>query len=106
MADPLVRNGSDPEQVRKAGIKANIRRKRAMLDFKAVLETRQGRLVIRRLIEACGYGKSIWRQSAEIHYLAGRQDVGNELVDEIKAIDPGLLTTMEVELREEEEKDG
>ena len=40
---------------------------------------------------------SIWRQSAEIHYLAGKQDIGHEIQANIVRVCPDLYLLMQRE---------
>jgi hypothetical protein len=59
-----VRNAADPRQVRFA-------------------ERLEGRVVMATLIRRAGVYKSIWHPSSEIHYNAGRQDYGHELMADL-----------------------
>lgn len=46
----------------------------------AVMGTHAGRLLLWELLERAGVFQSIWSANAEIHYKAGRQDFGHELM--------------------------
>ena len=56
--------------------------------YRAVLATADGRAVLWDLIQRAGVERSIYVQSAAIHYNAGRQDFGHELREQLKAIHP------------------
>lgn len=93
-------NIADPEQVIEAGKKEKLKRQNEMIDLARVLETREGRNVIWRILSKCGVYKSVWRQSAEIHYLAGQQDLGHWLQSEIVNTDENYLFKMMTENKE------
>lgn len=98
-----------PVQVRNAGDVADVKRaERAMkrarareLDVtRAVLATVEGREFLRNQLELLGVFRSIWRANAEIHYLAGRQDAGHELMALLVEADEPAYLQMETEARE------
>lgn len=100
MADPvLVQNAADAEQVERGARLQARRRAQARADLRAVLATAEGRRVLWRLLEHCGVFESIWHPSAEIHYRAGRQDVGHWLMAEISEADDEALMRMFQEAR-------
>lgn len=96
----LVRSTSDPQQVRFAGRKEREVAELQRAAFKATMQTEAGRLAMWTLIEWCNVYHSIWRPSAEIHYLAGQQDVGHKLVAFLLSVDEELYQLMEREARE------
>ncbi len=63
------------------------------------MNTPSGRLVFWELIRTCGTYASVWEASAKIHYNAGRQDVGHEILADLIAVDPNLYQLMEREMR-------
>lgn len=99
-----IRNASDEGQVRDAGRRARLAREKHLTDFKTVLSTREGRRYIWSLLCKCGCFKSIWEQSAKIHYNAGQQDIGLEILAEMKSIDSELFAKMFLEAKAEEEE--
>jgi hypothetical protein len=100
VADPvLVQNAADAEQVERGARLQARRRAQARADLRAVLATAEGRRVLWRLLEHCGVFESIWHPSAEIHYRAGRQDVGHWLMAEISEADDEALMRMFQEAR-------
>lgn len=74
-----VRNASDPHQVRRAARKEQDRERLTLTAIESVMRTTDGRLVMWDLLSRCGVFGSIWHPSAEIHYRAGKQDMGHEI---------------------------
>jgi hypothetical protein len=75
---------------------ARVEKDRAELlrsSIQAVMGTTAGRLLMWELLERAGVYQSIWTPNAEIHYRAGRQDFGHELM--------ALLTDANEELYEQ-----
>jgi len=66
---------------------------------RAVLGSEAGRLFCSHILQAAGVYRSIWTQSAEIHYRAGRQDFGHELMAEWLEASEELYDQMERENR-------
>jgi hypothetical protein len=88
----LQRNAANEKQVRYADRKTTEREARFHDSLAAVLETREGRIVIWELLTRAGIYRSIWDPSARIHYNAGRQDYGHELLEAaIEAHEDGYL---------------
>ena len=79
----LVKNAADPRQIRFAEQVEKRRQERYDQALAAVMDTPQGRIVMATLIRRAGVFKSIWHPSAEIHYNAGRQDYGHELMADL-----------------------
>jgi len=79
----LVRNAADPRQVRFAAQVEQRREERFANAINDVLSTPAGRIVFAMLIRRAGVYKSIWHPSSEIHYNAGRQDYGHELMADL-----------------------
>lgn len=94
-----VRNAADPRQVKEAGRLDRRRVERYQNALRAVMSTTEGRIVMAALVRRAGVFKSIWHPSAEIHYNAGKQDYGHELMADLYAIDDG--TAYQVMEREE-----
>jgi|SRR3990172_2559464 len=78
----LVRNSADEKQVQEAKRKEKFNRDDELEDLRFVLSSKQGRRFLWRLISWCGPFKSIWSNSAAIHYNSGKADVGNFLMAE------------------------
>lgn len=112
MADPIVRNAADPQQVAAATTKEKLLRQREVNDICVLLNLQEGRRVLWRFLERAKVFESIWRSSAEIHYLAGAQDFGHFIMAEIVAASPNAFLQMMMEnkaeaetpLKEEKEK--
>lgn len=105
MAEPRaeVKNAADPHQVRTAGRRIGRRELRFLTALRTVMGTPEGRLVFgdrgHGLLARAGVYRSIWEASAKIHYNAGRQDFGHELMAELLRADEGLYQLMETEAR-------
>lgn len=84
-----VRNAADPQQVKRAGRKERDRDARKAWALRRVLEAPEGRLLVWELLADAGVFRSIWHPSAAIHYNAGRQDFGHELMAAVIALDSG-----------------
>lgn len=97
--DALVKNAADPEQVEEAKKKQSYRRDDELNDIRTVLNTPAGRRFVWRLLEKCGVHRSIWSQSALIHYQSGQQDLGHFIESEIVDADENLLFIMMTENR-------
>ena len=95
-----VRNAADPQQVKRAGRRERDKRRRTTDALKATLATPAGRITLWTLLERAGIFGSIYRQSSEIYYLAGRQDFGHELLASILEADEDGYLLMEREARE------
>lgn len=93
----LVRNAGDPRQVKFAAQVEQRRVERFARAMSAVLASIEGRIVLAQLIRRAGVFRSIWHPSAEIHYNAGRQDYGHELMADLVAIDEDAYQQMERE---------
>jgi hypothetical protein len=74
-----VKNAADPDQVRRAGRKVADLERISLESMRVVMKTQEGRFVMWSLLERFGIFRSIWENSAKIHYNAGRQDAGHEL---------------------------
>lgn len=102
MAEPRaeVRNAADPAQVKRAARKDRNAAAQRVVRATRVLESYDGRAFCWDLLRAARVYESIWRPSAEIHYLAGRQDFGHELVALLLTAGDELYLQMEREGRE------
>lgn len=99
----LVKNAADPQQVKKAALTEKQRQIQASNDLKYVLSSRQGRRFIWRILSYCKLFESIWRPSAEIHKLAGMQEVGLFLTGEVVKVDDEAYFQMMKEAKQEAE---
>jgi hypothetical protein len=70
-----------------------------------VLASEPGRRVFAHILHRAGVFHSIWTPSAEIHYRAGRQDFGHELMAEWLEADEELYDLMERENRARRKRD-
>jgi type II secretory pathway component PulM len=95
----LTGNAADPQQVARARRKEAERGERFLVSLQAIMRTREGRLVMWELLSRAGIYRSIWDPSSKIHYNAGRQDYGHELLASVIAADSDLYQQMEREQR-------
>lgn len=65
--------------------------------MRAVLATPQGRRVLWRILEECKMLEAIWDPSVRMHFNAGRQDVGFNIVAKIVAADDAAWLNMQIE---------
>lgn len=72
------------------------RQRRAELHqlYKSVLETPAGRALFWHLTQMAGVGRTVWEQSARIHWNAGRQDFGLEMLRDARMVDYRLYDLM------------
>jgi len=101
----LVKNAADEGQVREAEKRERFTRRDELDDLRMVLETKQGRRLLWRLMTHCRVFESIYHASALIHYNAGMQDVGHFLLAEITSASSGALMTMMQEQQKEQDND-
>lgn len=94
-----VHNAADPKQVSRAKRKEDRQREWSIAITRAVLSTVEGRAWCWERLEKLGVFRSIWHPSAQIHYLAGRQDAGHELMNDLIGADETLYLQMETEAR-------
>lgn len=99
----MVKNAADPRQVRESERKERFSRREELDDVCFVLSAVQGRRFLWRLLTYCKVFASIWRASAEIHHLSGKQDVGHFVMSEITQADADAFLTMMKESQQREE---
>lgn len=98
---PLVKNASSKKQVESAEHKERRQHLRSSNDLRAVLQTVEGRRFLWRLLGRCKTFASIYEASARIHYNAGQQDIGHNLLIEIDEADPEAFFKMRNEAQQE-----
>ena len=92
----LVKNASSVSQTQNAARLEAEREARFAKNLAAVLSTEAGQEVLWAVLGRTKILESIYVQSAEIYYNAGRQDVGHWLLEQLEKADPrALLTLME-----------
>lgn len=100
MADRVqVKNAADPQQVERASRRERRWSAEFMTAIRQVLDTHAGRRMCWELLARAGVYRSVWDNSARIHYNAGRQDFGHELVALFLEADETLYELMEREAR-------
>lgn len=91
---PLVKNAASKNQVKRAKEKEKFNQDDLIKDTALILNTSEGRRFIWHLLDHCGVFRSVWRSSAEIHYLAGIQDVGHKILAMVNDADDEALIKM------------
>ena len=94
-----VKNAADPEQVKRAGRKERDREAVFLRSLKDAMTSPAVRLVMWELLSRARVFGSIYHASALIHYNAGRQDFGHELMAACLEADEELYLLMEREAR-------
>lgn len=94
---PLVKNAASEKQVKRASEQEKLKKEDLTKDMRSILKTNEGRRVVWHLLEHCNVFGSIWRPSAEIHYLSGVQDVGHKILSMVNDADPEALIKMMIE---------
>lgn len=102
---PTVRNASDPKQVAFARRRERDTDARWLAALRETLSTPAGRHVIWSLLRRAGIYNSIWDPSSRVHYNAGRQDYGHELLAECLRASEDLYELMEREARQQARAD-
>lgn len=100
MAEPVVKNAADENQVKAAKAKDKYRRNRELEDVRVLLTLPEGRRFLWRCLGKAKVFESIWVSSAQIHYNSGMQDFGHFLMAEIVASDPDAFLAMMKENKE------
>lgn len=95
--NPYVKNAADPRQVKLADRMEKARVERFTQALASVMNTVEGRIVLAQLVRRAGVYRSIWSRDSTIHYNAGRQDYGHELMADLVGLDERLYQTMERE---------
>lgn len=95
-----VRNAADRDQVTRAERIERDRDDTSRRALQVVLAHPEGRMVLWDLLRRAGVYRSVWDQSSRIHYNAGRQDFGHELLALCLQADDRLYLLMEQEGRE------
>lgn len=101
----FARNAADVRQIRQLERRERERERQGAEALRAVMSTPEGRFVCWRWLERTGVFRSVWEQSARIHYNAGRQDVGHEFMAAMIETDENLYLQMEREARDRDRRD-
>ncbi len=100
----MMVNVADGKTVKDAGKKEKWGYRQNKDDLVYLLTLPQFRRYIWRLLDTCNIFSSIWRCSAEIHRLAGRQELGQDILVEVTQADPDAFVTMLKENQKPEDK--
>lgn len=104
MANPSPIRRPSPEEAY-AERQARRQRRDYLQALSLVLATPAGRHALAHILQATGVYRSIWTASAEIHYRAGRQDFGHELMLELLEAGEDSYYVMERENRDRVRRD-
>lgn len=95
MADALVKNAADPEQVENARRKEKKSGERLKDAYAAVFQTIEGQMVWWDLLSQCGVNRTvIGATDAQTNFNAGRQDVGHWALAKVIESDPDVYVQM------------
>jgi len=94
-----VRNAADPQQVKRAARKERDADEQRLEAIRAVLQTPEGRRVFWDLLVRASVFESIWNPNVQIHYNAGRQDFGHQLMADLLVADEDGYDLMQREAR-------
>jgi len=89
-----MKNVADREQVKEAGKREKWKYRQDKDDLLHLLQQKQFRRYVWRWLEYTKVFSSIWRCSAEIHRLAGRQEMGQDMMVEVTQADPDAFLKM------------
>ncbi len=67
--------------------------------LRAVMSTPEGRALFWEVLATTGVFTSVMRPPLDIHYLAGKQDLGHELQEDLLEVDADLYQLMERDMR-------
>ena len=90
----LVKDASDPDQIKAARRKERRATKDDLEDMREVLRTDPGRRVIWDLLEYCGVFESSWVTGKEIYLLQGKREVGLKILSNVMKADEGAFLEM------------
>lgn len=79
--------------------KAKDRAEKFLASLRELMSSEASRLVMWELLDVAGVFRSIWTPNAEIHYRAGRQDFGHELMALLHQAGEDHYAAMESEAR-------
>ena len=99
MEQALVKNAGDVKQIKRAAKKEDQIKREQENDVRYMLNDRRGRRFVWRMLTHAGVYNSIWVQSAEIHYKAGKQDFGHWLMAQVLEASEDAYTLMVKENR-------
>jgi hypothetical protein len=85
------RNAADEKGLKRDAATERYSREKYLNDIRQVLGTPSGCRFVWSLLEKCKTFNSVWEPSARIHYNAGKQDLGHEIMAEIAEADEILL---------------
>lgn len=104
MDEPLVRDSSDPDEVRRARSLADRLLEGEDADLRAVLGDPTMRRVLWRVLERCGVFEAQWAPDARVHYMQGARSIGIWLVEQFDRVSPDGFARMYRESAERKQK--
>jgi len=91
MSKSLVKNASDPKQVKKAKQKEKFNRDDELKDLKEILATNAGKRFIYRYLSKCGVFKSSFTGNSETFFREGERNIGLQLLADVQEADVNSL---------------
>jgi hypothetical protein len=101
MADPLVANAGDREQVARAGKKVAAKRQRELADVNLLMQTPAGRRFVKRILDMSQLLTARRGNEEGLQYFAGLSFIGAKLIDDLEELDPKFFVEMLTEARRE-----
>lgn len=106
MTRALVGNAGDPQQVRKAKVKARIKDAQRVEDLAFVMNSAQGRRFVWWVLGISGIHESVMRDGKDMaSYWSGRQDFGHILQERLVKTVPDSYLLMQTEAIQEEKRE-
>lgn len=85
---PLTSNSADPEAVARAGEREELAEEQALADMRAVLDTPEGRRVLRALVAFCGVFHTTFTGNSETFFKEGGRNVGLKILADVRIAAP------------------
>ncbi len=107
MKAPLVRDASSKSEIKDADRKIERLNERRADDLKTILSTIEGRRWMWNFLGACNLFQSPWADSgSKLAKNVGKQEIAQDLMNEIIAADSDLYLTMQREAYKELKENG
>lgn len=92
---PLVKNASDPQQLKEAQAKKNLRDREEVTDLKFVLSHPQGQRLLWRILGKCGiFTASQHFDPHVVYFNEGKRNLGLEILADINRADQNAIIQM------------
>lgn len=96
----LVKNAADPTQIKEAGLKEKFGRERELEDVRFLLNTKEGRRFLWRLLSLTGLFQSSFTGNSTTFFKEGSRNIGLQVLADINDANPEGYLLMLKENRE------